>query len=233
MLRMRVWFCRLLGIVSGANTRDTERAQEFQHHPRQFFWAHAGLLIRAGLGAAALMTAAIVLPANAADTYKIDSAHSSVMFSVRHLGISNLRGQFNDISGTVLFDKDNPSNSSVEMSVAVESLDTHFAMRDQNVKSSYYLDAKQFPTITFKSTKVEGSGDTFKVTGDFTLHGVTKQLTIDFTKVGEGKGTQGELRAGGETRFTIKRSDFGMNFQLGPVGDEVAITLSVEGVKES
>jgi polyisoprenoid-binding protein YceI len=161
---------------------------------------------------------AFVLSANAADTFKVDQYHSSVLFSVQHLGLSNLYGRFNDISGTVVFDKDNPSKSSVELSVAVESLDTNFA--------------KQFPTITFKSTRVEGSGDTFKVSGDFTVHGVTKPLTVDFKKVGEGKGVQGEPRAGGETRFTIKRSDFGMNFQQGPVGDEVTIILSLEGVKQ-
>jgi len=175
---------------------------------------------------------AFVLSAKAADTFKIDTYHSSAVFSVRHLGVSNLYGRFNDISGTVVFDKDNPSKSSVELSVPVESLDTHFPKRDQNLKSPDYFDAKQFPTITFKSTKVEGAGDTFKVTGNFTLHGVTKPLTVDFKKVGEGKGVQGEPRAGGETRFAIKRSDFGMNFQQGPVGDEVTIILSLEGVKK-
>jgi polyisoprenoid-binding protein YceI len=175
---------------------------------------------------------AFVLSANAADTFKIDPIHSSVVFSVQHLGVSNLYGRFNDISGTVVFDKDNPSKNSVELSVAVETLDTHFPKRDQSLKSPDYLDAKQFPTIMFKSTKAEAGDDTFKVSGDFTLHGVTKPLTVDFKKVGEGKGVQGEPRAGGETRFTIKRSDFGMNFQQGAVGDEVTIILTLEGVKQ-
>ena len=178
------------------------------------------------------LISAFVLSANAADTFKVDPVHSFVLFSVQHFGVSNSYGRFNDISGTVVFDKDNPSKSSVELSVPVESLDTNIAKRDQSLKSPDYFNAKQFPTITFKSTKVEGSGDTFKVSGDFTVHGVTKPLTVDFKKVGEGKGVQGELRAGGETRFTIKRSDFGMNFQQGPVGDEVTIVLSLEGVKQ-
>jgi len=173
-----------------------------------------------------------VFSANAADTFKVDPGHASAVFSVQHLGVSNLYGRFNDISGTVVFDKNVPSKSSVELSVAVESLDTHLPKRDQSLKSPDYLDAKQFPTITFKSTKVEAAGDSFKVTGDFSLHGVTKPLTVDFKKVGEGKGVQGEPRAGGETRFTIKRSDFGMNFQQGAVGDEIAIILSLEGVKQ-
>src|SRR6202045_1863493 len=175
---------------------------------------------------------ALVLSANAADTFKLDPVHSFVLFSVQHLGIANTYGRFNDISGTVVFDKDNPSKSSVEVSVPVESLDTNNAKRDQSLKSPDYFNAKQFQTITFKSTKVEGSGDTLKVSGDLTIRGMTKPLTVDFKKGGEGKGVFGEMRGGGETRFTIKRSDFGMNFQLGEVGDEVTIILSLEGVKK-
>ena len=175
---------------------------------------------------------AFVLSANAADTFKVDPVHSFVLFSVQHLGIANTYGRFNDISGMVVFDKDNPSKSSVELLVQVESLDTHNSIRDRSVKSPDFFDAKQFPTMTFKSTKVEGSGDTFKVSGDLTIHGVTKPLTVDFKKGGEGKGVFGEMRGGGETHFTIRRSDFGMNFQQGAVGDEVNITLSLEGIKK-
>ena len=178
------------------------------------------------------LISAFVLSANAADTFKVDAVHSFALFSVQHLGIANTYGRFNDISGTVVFDKDNPSNSSVELSVKVESLDTHNSIRDRSLKSPDFFDAKQFPTMNFKSTKVEGSGDALKVSGDLTIHGVTKPLTVDFKKGGEGKGVFGEMRGGGETRFTIKRSDFGMNFQQGAVGDEVNITLSLEGIKK-
>jgi polyisoprenoid-binding protein YceI len=174
---------------------------------------------------------ALVLSANAADTFKLDPVHSFVLFSVQHLGVANTYGRFNDISGTVVFDKDNPSKSSVEVSVPVESLDTNNSIRERSLKSPDFFNAKQFPTITFKSTKVEGNGETLKVSGDITIHGVTKPLTVDFKKGGEGKGVFGEWRGGGETRFTIKRSDFGMNFQQGAVGDEVTIILSLEGVK--
>ena len=178
------------------------------------------------------LISAFVLSANAADTFKVDAVHSFALFSVQHLGIANTYGRFNDISGTVVFDKDNPSNSSVELSVKVESLDTHNSIRDRSLKSPDFFDAKQFPTMNFKSTKVEGSGDSLKVSGDLTIHGVTKPLTVDFKKGGEGKGVFGEMRGGGETRFTIKRSDFGMNFQQRAVGDEVNITLSLEGIKK-
>jgi polyisoprenoid-binding protein YceI len=118
------------------------------------------------------------------------------------------------------------------LSVPIESLDTHNSIRDRSLKSPDFFNAKQFPTMTFKSTQVEGSGETLKVSGDLTIRGVTKPLTVDFKKGGEGKGVFGEMRGEGETRFTIKRSDFGMNFQQGAVGDEVSIILSLEGVKK-
>jgi polyisoprenoid-binding protein YceI len=178
------------------------------------------------------LISAFVLFANAADTFKVDPVHSFVLFAVQHLGIANTYGRFNDIAGTVVFDRDNPSKSSVELSVPVESLDTHNSIRERSLKSPDFFDAKQFPTITFKSTKVEGSGDTLKVSGDLTIRGVTKLVTVDFKKGREGKGVFGEMRGGGETRFTIRRSDFGMNFEQGEIGDEVNIILSLEGVKK-
>ena len=178
------------------------------------------------------LISASVLSANAADTFKLDPVHSFVLFSVQHLGVANTYGRFNDIAGTVVFDKDNPSKSSVELSVPVASLDTHNSIRDLSLKSRDFFDAKQFPAMTFKSTKVEGDGETLKVSGDLTIHGVTKSMTVDFKKGGEGKGVFGEMRGGGETQFTIRRSDFGMNFQQGAIGDEVNIILSLEGIKK-
>jgi polyisoprenoid-binding protein YceI len=167
-----------------------------------------------------------------ADTFKIDPVHSSVLFGIKHVGVTNFYAFFNDISGTVTFDKDNPAKSSFELTVPVESLYSRNPKRDQHLKSPDFFNAKQFPTLSFKSTKVEASGDTYKVSGDFTLHGVTKPITIEFNKGPEGKGMEGEVRGGGETRFTIKRSDYGMTFMQGALGDEVDIIVSVEGVKK-
>lgn len=167
-----------------------------------------------------------------ADTFKIDPVHSSILFSATHLGVSNLYGRFNDVSGTVTFDQADPSKSSVNLTIPIESVDTRVAKRDQQLKGPDFFNAKQFPVMTFKSTKVEGSGDAYKVTGDFTLHGVTKPLTFEVKKGGEGKGEKGEIRGGGEARFTIKRSDYGMTFMQGPVGDEINVIVSLEGVKE-
>ena len=146
--------------------------------------------------------------------------------------MSNFYGRFNDVSGTVVLDKADPSKSSVELTIPVESVDTHNEKRDQHLKSPDFFNAKQFPVMTFKSKQVESSGDTYKVTGDFTLHGVTKPLTLEIKKVGEGKGMEGEIRGGGETHFTIKRSDYGMNFMQGPLGDEINIVVSLEGIKQ-
>jgi polyisoprenoid-binding protein YceI len=168
----------------------------------------------------------------AADTFEIDPVHSSVLFKVRHLNVADFYGRFNEIKGTVSFDKDSPEKSSVTAEVPIESVDTHNDKRNQHLKSPDFFNAKQFPNISFKSTKVEKAGDDFKVTGDFTLHGVTKSITVEFEKVGEGKGMQGEIRAGGKTEFKIKRSDYGMNFMLNGIGDEVEITISLEGVKK-
>jgi polyisoprenoid-binding protein YceI len=167
-----------------------------------------------------------------ADTFKIDPVHSSIFFSIKHLGVTDFYGRFNDVSGKVVFDKADPSKSAVEVTIPVESIDTHNDKRDQHLKSPDFFNAKQFPTIVFKSKSVEGSGGTYKANGDLTLHGVTKPLTLEIKRGQDGKGMEGEIRGGGETQFTIKRSDFGMNFMQGGLGDEVTVMLSLEGVKQ-
>jgi polyisoprenoid-binding protein YceI len=180
----------------------------------------------------AITLGSLGMAVQAADTFKIDPVESSIVFSVMRYGVSNFYGRFNDVSGTVVFDKADPSKSSVELTIPVKSVDTHNEKRDQHLKSPDFFNAKQFPVMTFKSKQVESSGDTYKVTGDFTLHGVTKPLTLEIKKGGEGKGMEGEIRGGGETHFTIKRSDYGMNFMQGPVGDEINIVVSLVGVKQ-
>jgi polyisoprenoid-binding protein YceI len=165
-----------------------------------------------------------------ADTYKIDPAESSNVFSINNL-VTNFYGRFNDISGKVVFDAD-PSKSSIEVSIPVESIDTNNEKRDQHLKSPDFFNAKQFPMIVFKSKSVEGTGDTYKATGELTLHGVTKPLTLEIKRGKDGEGMGGEIRGGGETHFTIKRSDFGMDFMQGRLGDEVTVFLSLQGVKQ-
>lgn len=166
-----------------------------------------------------------------ADTFKIDPLHSSIVFSIKYL-VSDFYGRFNDLSGQVVFDKADPAKSSVELTIPVESIDTHYAKRDQHLKSPDFFNAKQFPAIVFKSKSIEGSGENYKVTGDLNLHGVTKPLTLEIKRGPDGKGPEGEIRGSGETRFTIKRSDFGMNFMQGALGDEVTVLLILQGVKQ-
>jgi polyisoprenoid-binding protein YceI len=169
----------------------------------------------------------------AADTYKLDPVHSMVIFKVNHMGVSNTYGRFNEPSGTFSIDPD-PANMSFETSVAVEKIDTGFAARDHHLKSADFFDAMQFPTITFKSTGVKKSGsNTYEVTGDLTLHGVTKSITVTVNEIGAAKvPPKGEERAGFETTFTVKRSDYGMNFMPGMVGDEITLMVNTEGVKQ-
>lgn len=167
----------------------------------------------------------------AADTYKVDGVHSSAMFKIRHLGVSNVIGRFNDISGTITADKKKPESSSVKITIKTASVDTNNDTRDNHLRSPDFLDSRKYPTMSFKSTKVRKlSATKYEVTGDFTLHGVTKTIRVKVDFLGEGKGMKGETRAGFETSFTIKRSDYGMKKDIPMVGDEVQITLSVEAI---
>lgn len=172
------------------------------------------------------------LSARGGETYSVDPVHSSVLFGIKHLGVTNFYAVFEDISGTVTFDKEDPSKSVFDLTVPVESIDSRNPKRDQHLKSPDFFNVEQFPTLSFKSTKVEANGDVYQVTGDFTLHGVTKSITIEFQKGPYGKGMGGEVIAGGETRFTIRRSDYGMNFMEGALGDDVHIIISLEAIKK-
>ncbi len=168
----------------------------------------------------------------AADVYTADLAHSTIAFKIKHLGISTVGGQFKDYTGKVNFDKESPEKSSVEVVVKTASVDTSSDKRDTHLRSEDFFNVAKYPTMSFKSTAVKKINDTiYEVTGNFTLLAVTKSLTVQFTDVAFGKGPKGEDRAGGETKFTIKRSDFGMNKLIGPVGDDVTIELSFEAVK--
>lgn len=168
----------------------------------------------------------------APETYKIDPVHSSVGFKIRHLGVSWVNGSFKDFEGQVAFDPDKPENSSVNVNVKAASVDTGSDKRDTHLRKPEYFGVDKYPTLSFKSTKVEKAGpNLYKVTGDFTLLGVTKSVTFDFAATDEVKGMQGEIRRGGETEFVLKRSDFGMKEMIGPIGDEVRVSLAFSGIK--
>jgi polyisoprenoid-binding protein YceI len=175
----------------------------------------------------------VSFPAAGAENYQIDPVHTSVTFKIKHLAVSYVHGRFNDVSGNLTYDQASPANSSIEIQVKTESIDTTNAKRDEDLRSSNFFDAQKFPMIRFKSTSVKKvDEDNYEVTGDLTLHGVTRQLTATALKTGEGKDPWGGYRIGFETAFVIKRSDFGMKHMLGGVGDKVRMIVSVEAIRK-
>lgn len=157
----------------------------------------------------------------AAATYKVDTVHSSVIFQIRHSGITNFYGRFNDLSGEFSFDPDSPTDAEFAFEVATESVDTSNQKRDDHLRNADFFNARQFPTITFKSTGVEPvEGDLYKLTGDLTLHGETRPVAADLEWLGTSTGPQGGMIGAFEARLEIKRADFGMSKYLAPDGGE-------------
>lgn len=187
----------------------------------------------AGLMAAvALSTAAHV---QAAD-YAIDKqgAHAFVQFRVKHLGYSWLYGRFNNFDGSFTFDEKDPAKNKVEVTIDVTSLDSNHAERDKHLRSDDFLNAGKFPKATFVSTAYKATGEnTAEVTGNLTLHGVTKPVTIDVEHIGMGDDPWGGFRTGFEGRATIKPAEWGIGMaKLGPASEEVELFLSVEGIRK-
>jgi len=172
-------------------------------------------------------------------TYRIDPAHSSAQFVVRHMMITNVRGAFSNVQGSISWDAANPGNTTLEAVIDATTVQTHDAQRDGHLKSADFLDVEKFPTITFKSTSVESTGeDEAKVTGDLTIHGVTQQVVLSVEgPTAEGKDPWGNTRIGASAKTKIKRSDFGLTWnatlEAGGilVGDEVKIELEVSLIK--
>lgn len=168
----------------------------------------------------------------AADTYAIDPAHTAALFTINHLGFSNAWGRFNDVSGSITWDDADASKCAVNIVIKAASVDTGTVKKDEHLKSPDFFSVKEFPELTFVSSKfVAKAGNVYDVTGKFTLHGVTKEITIPVTKIGAGKDPWGKDRVGFDSVFTIKRSDYGMNFMAGGLSDSVQITFASEGVK--
>ena len=171
--------------------------------------------------------------------YTIDTAHSNVQFKVRHMMIANVKGEFTNVSGTVDYDPGNPSASSVDAAVDVNTITTHDAQRDGHLKSADFFDVEKFPTVTFKSKKATSTGaDSFDVVGDLTIHGTTKQVILkveDFTE--EAKDPSGNIRRGASAKTKINRRDFGMIFNVALesggflVGENIEITIDVEMIR--
>jgi polyisoprenoid-binding protein YceI len=166
--------------------------------------------------------------------FKVDPVHSGVVFGIGHVGVSRFYGTFNAPTGTFLIDPANPSASSIEVVVETEKVNTGSSKRDDHLRSPDFFNAKEFPTMTFKSASFEkGAGKTMTVKGDLTMLGQTKAVTAAVEFLGEGETRQG-YKAGFEATFTIKRSEFGMTKYLegNALGDEVKLIVAIEGVRE-
>lgn len=186
--------------------------------------------------AALLLSAALLAPGlAAADTYLIDTkgAHAFVQFRIKHLGYSWLYGRFNDFGGSFTYDEDDPSASGVEVVVKTASIDSNHAERDKHLRGADFLDVGKFPEARFRSTSYKETGiDKAVLTGDLTLHGVTRPVTIDVAKVGSGPDPWGGYRRGFEGTTTIALRDFGIDYELGPLSRNVELTLSIEGIRQ-
>lgn len=174
----------------------------------------------------------------AAGAFKVDGVHSSVVYRVKHQDVAYFYGRFNKVEGTFNVDAADAGKNSVEVTIPVDSIDSGNGNRDKHLKSQDFFSAAEFPTITFKSkgwkptAKVDGE-QAFEVVGDLTLLGKTKEVVAQVRHTGSGTGRGGVEIAGVEAKFTIKRSDFGMNFMVGKgLGDEVTVMVGLEGAKQ-
>jgi polyisoprenoid-binding protein YceI len=168
-----------------------------------------------------------------AKTYKVNGPHSSLNFSIRHF-VSEVDGRFGEFEGSIKYDKDNPANDAVSFTVKSASINTDNDARNKHLRSADFFDVEKYPTLSFTSTKISAKdANTLEVTGDFTLHGVTKQITVPVTVLGTLKSQQGE-KAGFRSTFTINRKDYGVVWNKvlegggTMLGEEVTITIKVE-----
>jgi len=176
-----------------------------------------------------------------AATYTIDPAHSSAGFKIRHFMVAYIRGGFSGVTGDVVFDPANPANTKINASIDATTLHTHDEKRDQHVKAADFLDVEKFPKITFVSKSVVPDGNhQWKITGDLTLRGVTKEATLEVESApAEAKDPWGNLRSGASATTTIKRGDFGLTFNAPletggfMLSDEVQIHLDIELIKKA
>jgi polyisoprenoid-binding protein YceI len=186
-----------------------------------------------------LALAAPALALAEAATFHLDPAHTQSTFAVRHLVISTVRGEFKKTTGTARIDDQDPSKSSVDVTIDAASIHTREDKRDDHLRSPDFFDVAKYPTITFKSTKVEKlGGDKYKVTGDLTMRGTTKPVVLDTTLTSEIKDPMGNARRGAQATTKVNRRDYGLNWskmiEAGPVvGDEITIEINAELVKQA
>ncbi len=187
--------------------------------------AGVALVVAAGLSGAAFS-------AQAAESYKLDPTHTSVIFIVNHLGFSNYQGRFGGVSGELTLDRENPAGSAAIINIDLTQVDSGVEALDNHMKTADFLDVENHPTATFKSTSVELMGeDSAKITGDLTLLGQTKPLVLEVSLTGQGNHPMtGDQVVGFAADGVVTRSDYGMNFLVPGVGDDVTLQISSEFV---
>jgi len=179
-----------------------------------------------------IMFGLVSAPALAEETYQVDPDHTYLLFKVKHLKIGNSYGRFNGATGKMVWDDVNPSKSSINISVSANNVDTNVDKRDRHLRGPDFFNVKKYSTITFESTNVKRlAPDVYEVTGGLTILGKTLPIIAKVRQTGVGKDPWGKFRRGFETQFTIKRSDWGMDFMLNGVSDEVVLTISVETIR--
>lgn len=174
-------------------------------------------------------------------TWQIDPTHSAVEFAVKHMMFTTVRGRFTDVKGTIEVDEQNPERSTVAVEIAAASIDTGVADRDAHLRSADFLDVDHYPTITFRSRRVEGAmqneGDRFRVAGDLTIRGKSIEVTLESTYHGTGKDPWGNVKGAAEASVTIDRRDFGLTWNQALetggilVANDIRIEIQLQAVK--
>ena len=187
-----------------------------------------------------LMIAALLIAAGtaiAADNYAIDVAHSSVGFSVRHLGLSKVKGNFTEFSGAISYDPQDVTKSAVKVTIKTPSINTDNESRDDHLRGADFFDTAKYTEITFISEKITKQKEGLVAQGTLTMHGVGKKIELPFTLAGPAKGMQGEMRLAAEAQITLNRQDYGVSWNKTldaggvVVGNDVAVEISVEAVQ--
>lgn len=198
----------------------------------------AALILAAGLLMTTNQTPAVAQGAEtdgapAAISYKVDTVHSSLIFRVKHMNVAWVFGRFNEFDGSIKFHPDNLEDSSISFVVQAASVDTNSEGRDRHLRSNDFFSASEMPTITFESTAIEAvGGDVYNLKGNVTLLGETRPIEATMTITGTGTGRNDVPLIGALAEFSIKRSEFGMTYGLQDIGDEIHLTVSIEGIQE-
>lgn len=178
------------------------------------------------------LLALLVTTSASADGYRIDPSHSFVTFSIPHLGYSLLQGRFNTISGTFRYDPAHPADSQIRVEIDTASVDSNHAERDNHLRSNKFLDVGRYPKAIFESTDFQPQGSGGVLSGQLTLHGVTRKVAIPVTAIGAGKDPWGGFRSGWKGELAIERADYGISHNLGPAARVVTLGLFIEGIRQ-